>query len=48
MKDNSGLVKFITRFLNEAKSYGISDYVTKSEWYMRLENIEDFTEIKNL
>ena len=48
IKDENGIVKFITAFLNESTRYGEDDIVGKKHWWMKLKEIEDFTDLKNI
>lgn len=42
IRNNEGLVNFITKFLGESTSSGISDYVSKRNWRINTKNIEHF------
>ncbi len=48
VKVDGGLVKFVTGFLGKTQSHGMSNYVSKSEWRMRLEDIGNFLEVKEI
>lgn len=48
IKDDDGLVKFITAFLSQRQSYGMSDYVARIHWVMPLNNLKEFIDIDKI
>ena len=49
IKNDDGLVDFITSFLNKSISYGIyTDHVAETHWYINIESIEKFVEIEEI
>ena len=49
IKNDDGLIDFITSFLNESVSYGIyTDHVAETHWYINIESIEKFAEIEEI
>lgn len=48
IKDEEGLIIFITAFLNEVKSQGLSSYSYEIDWRINLENIKKFVDINEI
>jgi len=48
IKNDDGLIDFITSFLSKSKSHVISDYVAKTHWRIHLKNIEEFVDLKEV
>jgi hypothetical protein len=39
---------FLVAFLQRSQSWGLSDYVSREEWYIKLANVEDFIPAANI
>jgi len=48
IKNDAGLIEFITSFLSKSISHGISDYVERIHWQIPLKNIEEFMDLKEI
>jgi len=48
IKNDEGLIDFITSFLNKSISHGMSDYVTKIHWGINLKSVEEFVDLKEV
>lgn len=48
IKDDDGLIDFITIFLSKSTSHGCSDYVGKIHWRIDLKEVETFLELKRV
>lgn len=48
IKNDDGLLDFITAFLNKSVSYGMSDYAGKARWRMNLKSIEGLIELEKI
>jgi predicted KAP-like P-loop ATPase len=48
IKNDDGLIEFITSFLSKSTSQGISDYVERIHWRISLENVEEFMDLKEI
>ena len=48
IKNDDGLIDFITSFLSKSTSHGISDYVGKIHWRIDLKNVEEFVDLKEV
>lgn len=48
IKDDDGLIDFITSFLSKSTSHGISDYVGKIHWRIHLKSVEEFVDLKEV
>ncbi|MDK2789456.1 MAG: hypothetical protein PWP07_2701 [Epulopiscium sp.] len=48
IKNDDGLIDFITSFLSKSKSQGMSDYVAKTDWRIDLKSIEEFVDLTEL
>lgn len=46
IRSDTGLVNFITSFLNQSSSHGMSDYVSRMNWRMELKSIDHFVSTK--
>ena len=45
IKSDNGLIEFITHFLSDVRSHGMSDYVENVSWRINLESIETFVNL---
>ena len=48
IKTDDGLINFITGFLNEIKSRGLSDYFEATHWQINLDWIKEFVDLKEI
>ena len=48
IKNDDGLIDFITSFLSKSTSHGISDYVGKIHWRIDLKSVEEFVDLKEV
>ncbi len=49
IRNDDGLVDFITSFLNKSTSYGIyTDRVAETHWYINIESIGKFVDIEEV
>jgi len=48
IKNDDGLIEFISSFLNKSTSQGISDYVGKIHWRIDLKSVEEFVDLKEV
>jgi predicted KAP-like P-loop ATPase len=48
IKNDDGLIDFITSFLSKSTSHGMSDYVTKIHWQIHLKSVEEFVDLKEV
>jgi hypothetical protein len=48
VKDDVGLIDFVTAFTGKSFSYGMSDYVGRTQWRINLKTIDEFIDSKIL
>lgn len=48
IKNDDGLIDFITSFLSKSTSHGMSDYVAKIHWQIHLKSVEEFVDLKEV
>jgi len=48
IKNDEGLIYFITSFLSKSISHGMSDYVAKIHWGINLKSVEEFVDLKEV
>lgn len=48
IKEDKGLIAFITSFLSQYQSWQETDYVTRDHWELHIEGISEFIEISNI
>ena len=48
IKNDDGLIEFITGFLSKSTSHSISDYVGKTHWRIHLKNVKEFVDLKEI
>lgn len=48
IKDDDGLIDFISGFLGKSESYGESDLVIRTNWRIHLDSIGEFVDLKEV
>jgi len=48
IKNDDGLIDFITSFLSKSTSHGMSDYVGRIHWRIHLKSVEEFVDLKEV
>ncbi len=48
IKNDDGLIDFITSFLSKSTSNGMSDYVGRKPWRIHLKSVEEFVDLKEV
>jgi len=48
IKNDDGLIDFITSFLNKSAIHGMSDYVGRIDWRINLNSVEEFIALKEV
>lgn len=48
IKNDDGLINFITSFLSKSTSYSMSDHVGRIHWRIPLESVEEFVDLKEI
>ncbi|GAH54204.1 unnamed protein product, partial [marine sediment metagenome] len=48
IKNDDGLIEFITGFLSKSTSHSMSDYVGKTHWRIHLKNVKEFVDLKEI
>jgi hypothetical protein len=48
IRTDTGLVGFVTSFLGESRSHGMSDYVARTDWRISLKDIDHFVNTKEI
>ena len=48
IKNDDGLIEFITSFLSKSTSHGMSDYVGRIHWRIHLKSVEEFVDLKEV
>ena len=48
IKNDDGLIEFITSFLSKSTSQGMSNYVVRIQWRIHLKSVEEFVDLKEV